>query len=267
MAVEYVVECEYCGNEFLSHKFLCSFCGSFTAKYYAFLAPDAEQFAETPNEKLIKAALLLGTLKEELKGAISDSAQPGQVPPTKRPLESQEQEIFNIYAFAIQNLGLTDYRTDSTFTTVDGKNNQNFGGTIGYEYYFAPNHNLKLNIGQNEYEARLDVYGYQNQSKNVSYTNNFKSINYSLTRSLNYNLYDKADTFIKSDTIRDDKIKTDTLSIFGNFDSLLKAEKYSFLKNLFYNLSYSKINSESNIINFDYKKELFKFGLTKRVVF
>lgn len=165
------------------------------------------------------------------------------------------------------NLGLTDYRTDSTFTTADSKNNQNFGGTIGYEYYFAPNHNLKLNIGQNEYEARLDVYGYQNQSKNVSYTNNFKSINYSLTRSLNYNLYDKADTFIKSDTIRDDKIKTDTLSIFGNFDSLLKAEKYSFLKNLFYNLSYSKINSESNIINFDYKKELFKFGLTKRVVF
>ena len=55
--------------------------------------------------------------------------------------------------------------------------------------------------------------------------------------------------------------------VFGNFDNLLKAEKYSFLKILFYNLSYSKINSESNIINFDYKKELFKFGLTKRVVF
>ena len=167
----------------------------------------------------------------------------------------------------VGNLGVTDYRTDSIFTTADNKNFQNFGGTIGYEYYFAPNHNLKLNFGQNQYEARLDVYGYQNKSKNISYTNGFKSINYSLTRSLSYNLYDKSDTFVKSDTIRDDKIKTDTFSVFGNFDNLLKAEKYSFLKNIFYNLSYSNINSKSNIINFDYKKELFKFGLTKRVIF
>jgi len=98
------------------------------------------------------------------------------------------QNRFNIKSnqniLLVGNLGVTDYRTDSIFTTADNKNFQNFGGTIGYEYYFAPNHNLKLNFGQNQYEARLDVYGYQNKSKNISYTNGFKSINYSLTRSL-----------------------------------------------------------------------------------
>jgi len=60
---------------------------------------------------------------------------------------------------------------------------------------------------------------------------------------------------------------TDTVSIFGNFDNLIKDEKYQMFKNIFYNLSYSDIESESNIINFDYKKELYKFGLTKRIVF
>jgi len=60
---------------------------------------------------------------------------------------------------------------------------------------------------------------------------------------------------------------TDTVSIFGNFDNLIKNEQYQMFKNIFYNLSYSDIESQSNIINFDYKKELYKFGLTKRVVF
>ena len=165
------------------------------------------------------------------------------------------------------NLGLTDYRTDSVFTSADDKNNQSYGGRLGYEYYFGPGHHIKFNIGQNEYSARLDNYGYQNQSQNITYTNNFKSVNFSLSRSINNNQYDKADTFIKSDTIRDDEIVTDTVSVFGNFDNLIKDEKYQMFKNIFYNLSYSDIESESNIINFDYKKELYKFGLTKRVVF
>jgi len=165
------------------------------------------------------------------------------------------------------NFGLTDYRTDSVFTSADNKNNQSYGGKLGYEYYFGPGHHVKFNIGQNEYQARLDSYGYYNQSQNITYTNNFRSVNYSLSRTINNNEYDKADTFIKSDTIRDDEVITDSFSVFGNFDNLIKDEKYQMFKNIFYNLSYSDIKSESNIINFDYKKELYKFGLTKRIVF
>ena len=165
------------------------------------------------------------------------------------------------------NFGLTDYRTDSTFTSTDNKNNQSYGGKIGYEYYFSPTHHLKFNFGQNDYSAKLDSNGYYNQSYSIAYTNSYKFLNYSLSRSINNNEYDKADTFIKSDTIRDDEIITDTLSLFGNFDNLIKNEKMSYFKNISYNISYSDIKSKSNIINYDYKKELFKFGLTKRIVF
>ena len=40
---------------------------------------------------------------------------------------------------------------------------------------------LNLILDQNEYSARLDNYGYQNQSQNITYTNNFKSVNFSLS--------------------------------------------------------------------------------------
>ena len=50
----------------------------------------------------------------------------------------------------------------------------------------------------------------------------------------------------------------------GSLDQLLK---YEFLKNIFYSASYSDIKSKSNILNYDYHKDIYKFGLTKRITF
>lgn len=162
------------------------------------------------------------------------------------------------------NYSLTDYRTDSTFTSAEDKNNEAQGLAIGYEYFFNQNNNIKIKYGFNDYNAKLDSYGYDNEYQRISYSTRIKNINFNLSQTINYNTYDKADTFVKSDTIRDDKIRTNTVSMSGSLDQLLN---YKFLKGIIYSLSYTDIKSTSNILNYDYNKDLYKFGLTKRISF
>ena len=162
------------------------------------------------------------------------------------------------------NYSLTDYRTDSVFTAAEDKNNEAQGLTVGYEYFINQNNNIKFKYGFNDYNAKLDSYGYDNKYRIISYFTRIKNINVNLSQTINYNTYDKADTFVKSDAIRDDKIKTNSISMSGSLNQLLKLE---FLKNIFYSVSYSDIKSKSNILNYDYHKDIYKFGLTKRITF
>ena len=162
------------------------------------------------------------------------------------------------------NFSLTDYRTDSVFTAAEDKNNEAQGLTVGYEYFINQNNNIKFKYGFNDYNAKLDSYGYDNEYRRINYFTRIKNINFNLSQTINYNTYDKADTFVKSDTIRDDEIKTNSISLSGSLDQLLRLE---FLKNIFYSVSYSDIKSKSNILNYDYHKDIYKFGLTKRITF
>ena len=162
------------------------------------------------------------------------------------------------------NYSLTDYRTDSVFTAAEDKNNEAQGLTVGYEYFINQNNNIKFKYGFNDYNAKLDSYGYDNEYRRINYFTRIKNINFNLSQTINYNTYDKADTFVKSDTIRDDEIKTNSISLSGSLDQLLRLE---FLKNIFYSVSYSDIKSKSNILNYDYHKDIYKFGLTKRITF
>ena len=150
------------------------------------------------------------------------------------------------------------------FTAAEDKNNEAQGLTVGYEYFINQNNNIKFKYGFNDYNAKLDSYGYDNEYRRINYFTRIKNINFNLSQTINYNTYDKADTFVKSDTIRDDEIKTNSISLSGSLDQLLRLE---FLKNIFYSVSYSDIKSKSNILNYDYHKDIYKFGLTKRITF
>ena len=119
------------------------------------------------------------------------------------------------------NYSLTDYRTDSVFTAAEDKNNEAQGLTVGYEYFINQNNNIKFKYGFNDYNAKLDSYGYDNEYRRINYFTRIKNINFNLSQTINYNTYDKADTFVKSDTIRDDEIKTNSISLSGSLDQLL----------------------------------------------
>ena len=162
------------------------------------------------------------------------------------------------------NMGITDYRTDNTFSSADNKNNTYYGFATGYEYFLSNTNNIKFKLGINQYDAKLDSYGYENNFYAISNSGKIRFLNYTISHSNNSNEYDKSDTFVKSDTIRDDEIKTNNIILSGNLEDLIKN---NYLKNIFYNLSYSDIESRSNILNYDYDKEVIKFGITKRMMF
>lgn len=162
------------------------------------------------------------------------------------------------------NMGITDYRTDNTFSSADNKNNTYYGFATGYEYFLSNTNNIKFKLGINQYDAKLDSYGYENNFYTISNSGKIGFLNYTISHSNNSNEYDKSDTFVKSDTIRDDEIKTNNIILSGNLEDLIKN---NYLKNIFYNLSYSDIESRSNILNYDYDKEVIKFGITKRMMF
>ena len=162
------------------------------------------------------------------------------------------------------NMGITDYRTDNTFSSADNKNNTYYGFATGYEYFLSNTNNIKFKLGINQYDAKLDSYGYENNFYAISNSGKIGFLNYTISHFNNSNEYDKSDTFVKSDTIRDDEIKTNNIILSGNLEDLIKND---YLKNIFYNLSYSDIESRSNILNYDYDKEVIKFGITKRMMF
>jgi len=162
------------------------------------------------------------------------------------------------------NMGITDYRTDNTFSSADNKNNTYYGFATGYEYFLSNTNNIKFKLGINQYDAKLDSYGYENNFYAISNSGKIGFLNYTISHFNNSNEYDKSDTFVKSDTIRDDEIKTNNIILSGNLEDLIKN---NYLKNIFYNLSYSDIESRSNILNYDYDKEVIKFGITKRMMF
>ena len=88
-----------------------------------------------------------------------------------------------------------------------------------------------------------------------------------MSKSFTENEYEIADTFVLSSTVRDDELDTTSISLNGELVNLYFLNKFKFLENIYYNLSFSKIDSTSNILNYNYEKEIHNIGLTKRINF
>ena len=158
------------------------------------------------------------------------------------------------------------YDQNNTFSTTREKNNYSIGANTGYEFNLS-NNKLAFNYGLNEVEAIADQYSYDQQKYSMSYSKNMKFGSFTVSKSYTENEYTKADTFVLSNTIRDDEIENTSASLRGELSNLYFLNKFNLFKDIYYNLSFSKIESDSNILNYDYEKEIHNVGLTKRINF
>ena len=149
------------------------------------------------------------------------------------------------------------------------------GFVIGHEYFFTPQHNIKIKYAFTDTKALADYNALQDQTLTASYSKNLKIGNLGLTYSLSEKDYQDADTFINSLIVRKDNLKTKTISFNGNLNQLISIKKIlpvsektrNFLNTLNYNASWSETESEGSLLQHNYIKESFTFGLTKRVYF
>ncbi len=165
------------------------------------------------------------------------------------------------------NSSFNRYNQNETFLTTRQKNNDIFGIKAGYEYIFLEKNKLILNYDLKDINSIADYYGYDQEIYSIGLERNLGFAVLRVNSSAANNEYKKADTFVLTNTIRDDEIKTNSISLNGSLDKINLLQEIKLLNNIFYSLSFSKIDSNSNIINYDYEKEIYSVGVTKRINF
>ena len=173
------------------------------------------------------------------------------------------------------NVGQTNGNQNTSNASKRASNSWKKGFVFGHEYFFTPQHNIKLKYAFTEQRAIQDSNGFEDQIVTASYGKNFKLGNLGLTYSVSDKDYQTPDASFIHPKGRQDDLKTKTISFNGNLNQFFSAQKIipissqvgRFLSTFSYNTSWSETQSEGTLLQHNYKKESLSFGLTKRVYF
>jgi hypothetical protein len=175
------------------------------------------------------------------------------------------------------NIGQTNGNQNSSNATRRASNTWKQGFVVGNEYFFTPQHNVKLKYAFTDTHAIANFNAFEDQTVTASYAKNFKLGNLGLTYSVSDKDYDVNDGVLAGPMGRQDDVKTKTISYNGNLYQVFSAQKFieipaasavgRFLNTLNYSTSWSDTQSEGTHLQQNFKKESFTFGLTKRIYF
>ena len=173
------------------------------------------------------------------------------------------------------NIGRTQGDQNPANLTKRQSNTWKQGFVIGHEYFFTPQHNIKLKYAFTNTDAIADFNANVDQTVTASYGKNFKIGSLGLTYSISDKDYAEPDAVLAGPMGRQDDSKTKTISFSGNLSQVFSAQKFipisvglgKFLNTLNYNTSWSETQSEGTNLQQNFKKESFTFGLTKRMYF
>ena len=164
------------------------------------------------------------------------------------------------------------------YSYSDSKNNQNTGhltsdGTntisqsiaTGYDFTLNETISTSVGLGYGDSDAKDDTNDYENYDLDlrVNFSLPFAYISIgSLTSLIDYR---KIDTSVNSQLLRSDLTSTSDIMItkaIGDFFPSIDPERSYFIT-----LSYEKILSESNLLNYDYIGDSFSIGFNKAIQF
>ena len=153
---------------------------------------------------------------------------------------------------------------NSSDLTANETNAIAHGYTLGHDYIVNELISTSLGLGYSDSDAKVDA-GNDYETYDLSLRVNFAFpwAYVSIGEALSFNDYKKADTSISSARIRSDVTNT--------FDIMFtQALGYFFPsidpnRGLFITLSYEKVISEANILNYDYITDSFSIGISKSI--
>ena len=136
------------------------------------------------------------------------------------------------------------------------------GYTLGHDYIFNELISTSIGLGYSDSDAIVDA-GNDYETYDFSFRINlaFPWAYISIGDALSFNDYKKADTSINSNIIRSDVTNTFDIMLtkaLGDFFPALDPNR-----GLYITLSYEKVISEANILNYDYIKDSFSLGISK----
>jgi tetratricopeptide (TPR) repeat protein len=153
---------------------------------------------------------------------------------------------------------------NSSDTTADQTNAIGHGFTLGHEFIINELISTSIGLGYSDSDAKVDAGNdYETYDFSLRLNFAFPWAYFSMGDALSFNDYKKVDTSINSNRIRSDVTNT--------FDIMLTKSLGDFFpsidpnRSIFINLSYEKVISEANILNYDYITDSFSLGISKSI--
>ena len=183
-----------------------------------------------------------------------------------------------------------DHKIITGLTFGDNRGNQNTfnatrrasnswkqGYNLGYDYFMGEGaqHKLGIKYSFTDTHAIANYNAFDDHSLTLSYTENLPIGNFSLSVVGSDKRYDAPDSFINSGITREEEVLSSTLSLNGNVAQISRSLPSlnipdfinNYLNTLSYNLSYSETINRGTLLQHNYEKETFNFGLTKRIYY
>ncbi len=151
---------------------------------------------------------------------------------------------------------------NSTDSTADDTNSIGHGITLGHDYMINEIISMSTGLGYNDTDAKVDA-GNDYETYDLSFRLNFAYpwAYISIGDALSFNDYKKADTSINSNVLRSDVTNTFDIMLTKSVGDIFP--KIDPNRSLFINVSYEKIISEANIINYDYIADSYSLSFSK----
>ena len=151
---------------------------------------------------------------------------------------------------------------NSSDTTADETNSIGHSFSIGHDFIVNEIISTSIGIGYSDSDAKVDA-GNDYETYDASFGLNFAFpwAYIAVSNSYSFNDYKKEDTSVNSNKLRSDYTNTFDIMLTKAIGDIFPAIDPN--RSLFINLSYEKVISEANIINYDYISDSFSLSFSR----
>ena len=151
---------------------------------------------------------------------------------------------------------------NSSDTTADETNSIGHSYTLAHDFILTEIISTNISLGYSDSDAKVDA-GNDYETYDVGFGLNFSFpwAYIAVTNSLSFNDYKKADSSVDSTKLRSDVTNTFDIMLtkaIGDFFPAIDPNRSFFI-----NLSYEKVISEANIMNYDYISDSFSLSFAR----
>ncbi|MGL3827904.1 hypothetical protein [Candidatus Pelagibacter communis] len=174
-------------------------------------------------------------------------------------------------------LGTNKGNQNPSNATRRNQNTWKQGFTTGYDLLMGEGaqHKLSLKYTYTDTHAIANHNALDDHTYSISYTENTPWGNFTYSYSESDKDYDTRDSFVSSAITRREDSATHTVSMNGSLGQIARSmptlELPSYIMNqlntLTYNMSWSETENDGSLLQHNYEKETFNFGITKRIYY
>ncbi len=147
-------------------------------------------------------------------------------------------------------------------TTADETNAIGHSFNLGHDFILTPIISSSISLGYSDTDAKVDAGNdYENYDLGLGLNFAFPWAYIAISNSISFNDYKKEDTTVNSTKLRSDYTNTFDIMLTKAVGDIFPAIDPN--RSLFINLSYEKLTSQANIMNYDYIADSFSLSFNK----